>query len=124
MIFPVYITLIQVVLISLFCNGIYLLYNFSNLFEPVRLWYVSISGGIQRNDGRITWAKDPNGKTDHPIKIFFYKPLFGCITCMASIWGTLGYWVINPFTIQSLIMYPIIIVCCASMNLLINRQYE
>lgn len=116
--------LIKILFISLFCNGIYLLFNFGNLFDFLRLWYVSISGGIQRNDGRITWVQDPNNKTDQPIKKFFYKPLFGCITCMTSIWGSIVYWSIETYTIQTLILYPITIVCCACMNLLINRLYE
>ena len=116
--------LINIVLISLFCNGIYLLFNFGNVFDFIRLWYLSLCGGIQRNDGRITYTIDANDRVYHPIKIFFYKPLFGCITCMASIWGSVGYLILSQVITQHIIIYPITIVCCACMNLLINRIYE
>ena len=109
--------LILIVLISLFCNGIYLLFNFGNVFDFVRLWYISICGGIQRSDGNIIWNKNS-------ILVFIYKPLFGCITCMASIWGTIVYFTLGAIVHQPIILYPITIVCCACMNLLINRIYE
>ncbi len=116
--------LVLIVIISLFCNGIYLLFNFGNVFDFIRLWYVSICGGIARSDGYVAWSMDSNGKLDHPIKIFFYKPLFGCITCMASVWGSIVYFTLNSLITQPIILYPITIVCCACMNLLINRLYE
>lgn len=34
------------------------------------------------------------------------KPLYMCIPCMGSIWGTLVFWLTQPFTLQSLITWP------------------
>lgn len=116
--------LIKIVLISLFCNGMYLLFNWGNLLEPIRKWWIDICGGIQGNNKNINWTYNVDNKLIHAKKIFLYKPLFGCITCMASIWGSLAYWVISDKDIDSLIMWPIIIVCCACMNFIINRLYE
>ncbi len=116
--------LFVIILISLFCNGIYLLFNFGNVFDFIRRWYIDIAGGIQNNSGAINWTMNIGGTPVHKNKIFLYKPLFGCITCMSSIWGSIAYWTIMPFTLYSLTMYPMIIVCSACVNLLINRLYE
>lgn len=120
--------LFKIVLISLFCNGMYLLFNWGNLLEPIRKWYIDICGGVQGNNSNINWTYNVDNQLVHAKKIFLYKPLFGCITCMASIWGSIAYWTITyiqkDINIHSLILYPIIIVCCSAMNFIINRLYE
>lgn len=117
-------SLFKILTISLFCNGVYLLFHFGNMLEPLRLIWIEMAAGIPRNDGEIAWARNSNRRVIHPIKVFLYKPLFGCITCMASIWGTIAYWALSPINIASLIIWPIIIVSCACVNFLINRLYE
>ena len=62
---------------------------------------------------------------------WYYKPLFTCITCMASIWGSSYYWIIslglflgnsNTLTISDsnfvsmLMFWPITCVICAFLN--------
>jgi len=113
--------LILIVLISLFCNGIYLLFNFGNVLDPARLWIIDKLGGINMSDGRVMFRNDNNFKYKCS---FFYKPLFGCITCMSSIWGSIAYFTLTFLTPQPIVLYPVIIICCSCMNLLINRLYE
>jgi len=119
---------LTILILSIFCNGVYLIVNFGNVLDPIRKWYIDISAGIENADGRINWTHNINFKYDHPKKVFFYKPLFGCVVCMASIWGTIGYWTIqlanHSINIKSLALWPIIIICVACGNLLVNRLYE
>jgi hypothetical protein len=105
--------LIDILIISLFCNGWYLLTN-GLILDPLRKKYLDYAGGIELSDGSINW----DGYI--PFLKFLYKPLFGCVTCMASIWGTLIYWIID----NSLIHYPITIIAAACTNLLINKLYD
>jgi len=62
---------------------------------------------------------------------WYYKPLFTCITCMSSIWGTFYYWVISIGLLAAdsnglylddgvftslIIFWPITCVSCAFLN--------
>lgn len=54
------------------------------------------------------------------------KPLFGCIYCMASIWGTISYVLIQlaykePFNIAE---WLVLIVACISVNAFIYNSIE
>jgi hypothetical protein len=106
--------LIDILIISLFCNGWYLITN-GLLLDPLRKWYIDFAGGIEYANDEIHWQSYNN-----PMLKFFYKPLFGCVTCMASIPGSIVYWIID----NSLIHYPIVIIGAACTNLLINRLYD
>lgn len=64
------------------------------------------------------------------IKFFSYfkKPLITCPTCMSSIWGTIIYWILIKifFTIniKYLIIWPICLICCASINTILFKIYS
>lgn len=87
----------------------------------------------------FTWTYYKNTPNDEPHidrlgtlyehSPWYYKPLFTCITCMASIWGTFYYWVISTGLILAdtgfigddklaslLIFWPITCVSCAFLN--------
>jgi hypothetical protein len=104
--------LIDILIISLFCNGWYLITN-GLLLDPLRKFYIELGGGIEYSNGDVYWMK---GR----ILKFFYKPLFGCVTCMASIPGSIVYWTID----NSLIYYPIVIIGASCTNLLIHKLYD
>lgn len=57
---------------------------------------------------------------------WFYKPLCGCIPCMASIHSTYVYWtfmfVSDAINWESLIIYPIYIIALSGLNYLIDRE--
>jgi len=111
--------LTDILIISLFCNGWYLITGHGMVFFFFHKWYVESIGGCIRSDGEVIW----NGyRWIDKILRFFYNPLFGCITCMASIPGSLAYFVLNNFTISWI--YPITIIGAACTNLIINRIYD
>jgi len=70
---------------------------------------------------------------------WIWKPVFTCVTCMASIWGTAYYWIItlglflatsNALTISEdrftsmLIFWPITCVSCAFLNTLLYKLVD
>ena len=63
-----------------------------------------------------SWAK---GK-------WFYKPLCGCLPCMASFHSIYPYWIFhystNCININSLLFYPIYVVALSGLNYLIDRE--
>jgi hypothetical protein len=107
--------MIEIIIISLFCNGWYLITHDGMLFDPVRKSYLNICDAVERSDGQIIWGYN------HDFLKFFYKPLFGCIICMASIPGSIAYWIINDFTLDNLTKYPVIIICVAFVNYLLHN---
>jgi hypothetical protein len=111
--------LIDILIISLFCNGWYLITSQGMVLNIVREWYLTIAGGIENSSGEVYWSKLFQNKYQR-VLAFIYKPLFGCVTCMSSIWGSLVYWTID----NSLIYYPIVIIGAACTNLLINKLYD
>jgi hypothetical protein len=105
-----------IIIISLFCNGIYLATREGMILYFFHDKYLDIAKGFIRADGEVEWIyKQPT------ILRFFYKPLFGCLPCMASIWGTVAYFGLgNSFNW----VFPIVIISVACMNRVINSIYE
>jgi len=100
--------IIDILIISLFCNGWYLICDHGMILHPLHRAYINLYQDIHPDSIR------------YKILSFFYKPLFGCVTCMASIWGSAVYWTIS----ESLILYPITIIGAACGNILINSIYD
>lgn len=70
---------------------------------------------------------------------WYYKPLFTCVTCMSSVWGTIYYWsislglylmssnglFIDDGTLLSMIIFwPITCVSCAFINTFFYKLIE
>lgn len=51
---------------------------------------------------------------------FWSKPLFTCPPCMASVWGTVVYWLVQPFTWNALAVWPMYVVMLSGLVALIN----
>lgn len=51
---------------------------------------------------------------------FWSKPLFTCPPCMASVWGTVVYWLVQPICLQSLLIWPMYVVMLSGLVALIN----
>jgi hypothetical protein len=50
----------------------------------------------------------------------FLKPLFGCVVCMSSVWGSLVYWLMQPLTLDSLITWIPAVCAIAGLNRIIQ----
>lgn len=100
--------MIDIIVISLFCNGWNLITHDGLILDPLRKLYLNICGAIEYNNGDIEWEK--------PIHKFFYQPVFGCIICMSSVIGSVGYWTLRDFNAYNIKVYPIYIICVAFTN--------
>ena len=62
------------------------------------------------------WSKDK----------WFYKPLVGCIPCMASLHSIYPYWaysyITHNITIEALLFYPVYVLALSGVNYLIDRE--
>jgi len=76
--------ILTTIAISLFCNGLYLICEDGMILSPVREW-------LEKRIGQY----------------MIYKPIIGCVTCMASIWGTVVF-----FTLHDYCLWPYWILCC------------
>lgn len=64
---------------------------------------------------------------------WLYKPVFGCVICMSSVWGTIGYLAIggvvtNLYWLNTLFIvnpqWIVTIVCVAFMNIVLYSLLE
>ena len=52
---------------------------------------------------------------------WYYKPLFTCTICAASLWGSLGYALMPE---PSLLLWPVVVGAVAALNNIIGHHYE
>ena len=98
--------LLQTIIItSLFCNGLQIVTGPGMLFDFVthKLEEVTLL---------------------HPRTEIIYKPLLGCIKCMASVWGIVISLLLLPVTPMLIIKIPIICICSSALNVVIYGLYE
>jgi hypothetical protein len=98
--------ILTILFISAFINGLYISMDEGMVLNPYLKWL----------DKKLV-KKSCDGVKYH----FLYKPLGGCIACMSSTFGSLAYWVLVPFTLQSLILWPLVVVALVFTNLLLNK---
>jgi hypothetical protein len=110
--------ILDIIIISIFCNGWYLITRQGMLFFFLHDWYLWMCNGFIMANGETEFIYPDQRQ----FQRFFYSPLFGCVTCMASIYGTIIYLILNDFSISWL--WPITIIASSYMNLLLNRLLD
>lgn len=98
--------ILKIIFISAFCNGLYLITDEGMILNPLLKLMEKFL--IDKRGVEVKYH-------------FLYKPLIGCLTCFSSVWGSLVYWVVTPFTIENLYLWPIVIICVAYGNNLLNK---
>lgn len=94
--------LIEILILSIFCNGLYIAAEDHMILEKFRRFM----------EKRPKWI---------------YKPIIGCIYCMASFWGVSihGVWGVTfGFSIQMILTLPIIIIGGCFVNGLVRALYD
>jgi len=89
--------LLSALVISLFCNGIHLTCEEGFIFEPIR-------------------------KLNLPDLIA--KPLYDCILCMASIWGTVGFILVYGTDPHLWRVWITTIIICIPLNGFVKGAFE
>jgi hypothetical protein len=79
-------------------------YKYNKIYNKGVLWFID------------KWAKDK----------WFYKPLCGCLPCMASLHSIYPYWmymfISNNLDYKALMIYPVYILALSGVNYLIDRE--
>jgi hypothetical protein len=92
--------LLQVLYISLFCLGLHTITSEGMVLFFVKEW--------------LSKKLPENTKWD-----YLYKPIIGCPPCMASIWGTIIYWILNDPTQRVLVLWIPTIIAVSYVNKLL-----
>ena len=78
-------------------------YNYIKIYDKGVLWFIE------------KWAKDK----------WFYKPLCGCLPCMASFHSIYPYFIymgLNGVTLSEALFYPVYVLALSGVNYLIERE--
>ena len=97
-----------IILTSLWCMGLFISGSDPYILFPVRKWIAERLGGVYAID---------NGEGFFSFEGMvgeFWKPFWGCPTCMASIWSVPFVWMFGEWQ-----YLPIVIVCSAGLNFII-----
>ena len=93
-----------ILIISLFCNGLYIITAPGMLLNFLRNYLEALT-------------------FHHPKFVYTYKPLLGCIKCMASVWGiVLCLFFLNPGWYM-LWYIPVVCICSSALNAVIYHLY-
>lgn len=113
--------LIDILLVSIICNGWYIITHDGMILDPVRKAFINLLNGIEKSDGNVSFKKNLCSNEDIKWKKFLYKPIFHCIICMSSIIGSFAYWTLHKFTFteSALIYWPIICISASYGNYLL-----
>lgn len=132
----------KLILMSAFCVGWKVLTSEGMLLHPLAKWFKRIVKG----------EEPPRPDRSFPVKYgvetvpeafakaltnnvpdlmyeswkkrgeWIYKPIFGCVMCYASFWGSIVYWLLTVFvfqhgvTIQTLTAWPLICIMAVGLN--------
>lgn len=102
-------------LISAFCVGWKVLTSEGMRLHPLAKWFKRMV------EGRPPGPSEPRRKWKKRGE-WIYKPVFGCVMCYASFWGSIVYWVLTVFvfqhgvTIQTLTAWPLICIMAVGLN--------
>lgn len=87
----------QIIIISLFCCGLFVTGEPDMIFhwlkERVKRWL-----SYNEKEPRIAEGKGgSNIFINHPVTRVraIFQPIWGCVLCMASLWGTIGFILLN-----------------------------
>ena len=88
----------QIIIISLFCCGLFVTGEPDMIFHSVKEWirakatYVTHETRVVSGDsGSTEYFQYPTIQKER----WWFAPLWGCVLCMASIWGTIGFILLN-----------------------------
>lgn len=97
-----------------FCLGWRIITDEGNLLYFVRKPFEDIPNQLERNEELYILFKTPIVKNRIKllkIKLYFAKPFILCITCFASIWGTVVFITLNGIDLNHV---PLLIINCIS----------
>lgn len=76
--------------------------------------------GVKKDSRMILWWVRYYG--DMVLSKFWRKPVYDCPTCMASLHSIYPYFLMNGFTTESLLFYPVYILSLAGLTTYFNSK--
>lgn len=102
-----------IIILSLFCYGVQLSTEPSMIFYPIRKFIILLLAGEVDGVGEPIFSNN--------FQKYLYKPLMGCLPCMASVWGGTGYIILKGFHVELLIAIPAIACCNFFLNIIESK---
>ena len=100
-----------IIIISIFCNGLHIVTRQGMLLEFVDRWLYKLIFPGQPEDIQ-RWHTQ------------LYKPVLGCIKCMASVWGVVICLCLLPYSVALLFQVPVACICASALNAILFQLYE
>lgn len=116
--------ILLIIICSLFCVG----FNYSTSYVPV---YEHVAGQLPKEQipdkTELLWFIKYYGNKFLPV--YIQKPLYGCLMCMSSIWGSIFYWgyVLNsPGRINGLtiIIWVVVVMAVCGLNRIVKQASQ
>lgn len=102
-----------IILTSVFTQGLFIVGQDPYILAPFRQWLAAKLGGVAMyNDNELYFEFD-NWICE------LWKPIWGCPTCMASIWGIISYSIFYEYSINTLWILPLFIISVSCLNFII-----
>jgi hypothetical protein len=106
-----------IALTSLFTLGLFIT-GYGFVLCPLRAFIAKMLGGKAAIDDGVWYYFFYNHWADK-----LWKPLWGCYTCMPSLWGIAIYSFLMPYTWATFYELPILILSSACINFIIFNNF-
>lgn len=110
--------MIELILLTSFTTLGLFITGYSFILNPLRSFVAKMLGGKAFLD-EGEWYYDFNNSALKSI----WKPLWGCYTCMPSLWGTIVYTLFIPYSLESIYELPILILSASALNFIIFNNF-
>jgi len=115
--------IIFILLVSLFTTGLYVAGHQPFLLFELRYWYaVKVLKGFYQLDADGNELYHFGSRRQKSKAEYFFKPVWGCLPCMASVWGVVIYSLVATYDIHSIYELPIIIIGASGLNYIIKSH--
>lgn len=132
--------LLTILIMSLFCQGMSILFWEEMIFEGLGKWYnnsysvIEQWNNYQKSISNRRYAGFETKEEEAPIKPSLYnyfiknglKPVIGCVICYSSFWGTIIFFSLkyiqnSPISFHTLPEWIISCTSCAYLNYKLNQ---
>jgi len=102
---------------SLFTLGLFIATGEGFVLRSAKNQLAWLLGGRYRQDGEDVYYQFPSKFITE-----LWKPLTGCPVCMPSVWGTVIYSLMMPYSVDTIYELPIIICSSCAINFILFKN--
>jgi hypothetical protein len=105
--------MIELILLTSFTTLGLFITGYGFVLNPLRAFIAKMLGGKAFQEEGAWYYEFQNGMGK------LWKPLWGCYTCMPSLWGIVVYTLFIPYSVASIYELPVLILSSACINFII-----